>query len=170
MKQTYYVFETEMGWVGIAGSDGRVSRLSLPRETAAEAVVSITGGTSEQFVETSDDFSGAAGLIADYFAGNRVTLECDLDLSGGTEFQRAAWDKCREIPFGETRTYGWIADEVGCPSGMRAVGRAMGANPVPIIIPCHRVVRSDGGLGGFSSGLRWKVRLLEMEQNGRGNG
>lgn len=91
MKKAYYVFETELGWVGIAGSDGRISRLNLPRETLAEAVGMIAEGTSGQFVETFDDFSGVAGLIKDYFAGKRVEFDCELDLSGRTEFQRAVW-------------------------------------------------------------------------------
>lgn len=168
MKNLYHVFETEMGWVGIAGRDGAISVLRLPRPTLAEAVSTIIEGAGKCSVESFDDFSGVAGAVADYFAGKRVTFDCDLDLSTYTDFQRAVWRKCREIPFGETRTYGWIADEIGCPSGMRAVGQGMAANPVPIIVPCHRVVRADGGLGGFSSGLRWKVRLLEMERNGKG--
>ncbi len=166
MKKTYHVFKTEMGWVGIAGRDGRISDLRLPVPTMGEAVAQIAAGTGEGFVESFDDFSGVAERIAAYFAGERTDFDCELDLSDRTEFHRRVWAKTREIPYGETRSYGWIADEVGCPAGPRAVGQAMATNPVPIIVPCHRVVRADGGLGGFSSGLRWKVRLLEMERNG----
>lgn len=171
MSKTYYVFETEMGWVGIAGRDGQISDLQLPKPTHEEAVSAIRAGTGDQAVESLDDFSGQAEQIAAYFAGQHADLTCDLELSDHTDFQRRVWAKAREIPYGEMRSYGWIADQIGCPAGHRAVGQAMGANPVPIIVPCHRVVRSDGGLGGFSAGLRWKVRLLEMERrNGRGMG
>jgi O-6-methylguanine DNA methyltransferase len=170
MQKDYYVFETEMGWVGIAGADGKISELALPRPTRAEAVSAISAGTGDQAVESLHDFSGQAEQIAAYFAGQDTDLTCDLELSDHTDFQRRVWAKAREIPYGEMRSYGWIADQIGCSAGPRAVGQAMGANPVPIIVPCHRVVRSDGGLGGFSAGLHWKVRLLEMERNGRGNG
>ncbi len=168
MNKLYYVFETEMGWVGIAGRDGKISNLHLPKPARAEAVAAVIEGTTEQSVESLDDFSDMAGPIAEFFTGKHVNFPCELELSDRTEFYRRVWAKTREIPYGETRSYGWIADEVGCPAGPRAVGQAMAANPVPIIVPCHRVVRADGALGGFSSGLRWKVRLLEMERNGRG--
>lgn len=168
MQKVYHVFETEMGWVGIAGREGRISDLQLPKATREEAVSAIKAGTGDQAVESLDDFSGEAALIAAYFAGHEVDLACDLELSDHTEFQRRVWAKAREIPYGEMQSYGWIADQIGCSAGPRAVGQAMGANPTPIIVPCHRVVRSDGSLGGFSCGLHWKVRLLEMERNGHG--
>jgi O-6-methylguanine DNA methyltransferase len=164
MQKTYYIFNTEMGWGGIAGVEGKISDLQLPSPTREEAVSAIRAGTGDQAVESLHDSSGQAERIADFFAGRRVDFTCDLELSDQTDFQRRVWAKAREIPYGETRTYGWIADQIGCPAGHRAVGQAMGANPVPIIVPCHRVVRSDGGLGGFSCGLHWKVRLLEMER------
>lgn len=168
MSKLFYVFETRMGWVGIAGREGSVSDLRLPKPTRSEAVLAISEGTSERPVESKDDFLGIANDIGDYFSGRRVEIRCGVDLSEYTEFQRTVWSKAREIPYGETRSYGWIADKIGCASGSRAVGQAMAANPVPVIVPCHRVVRSDGGLGGFSCGLRWKVRLLELERNGKG--
>lgn len=168
MRKVYHVFETETGWVGIAGSDARISDLQLPKTTREEALESLRAGTGDQAVESLDDFSGQAARIAAYFAGDEVDFDCDLELGGHTEFQRSVWAKTREIPYGETRSYGWIADQIGCPAGPRAVGQAMGANPTPIIIPCHRVLRSDGGLGGFGCGLHWKVRLLEMERKGKG--
>ena len=78
-------------------------------------------------------------------------------------FEWDVWHCAKTIPFGETRSYGWIARKIGNPGAARAVGRALGANPWPLIIPCHRVIRSDGTIGGFSSGLKWKRYLLKYE-------
>lgn len=101
--------------------------------------------------------------LSDYFNGNRINFKSQLDLSIGTEFQRMVWEKVREIPYGELRSYKWIAHEIGNPGAVRAVGNAVGENPVPPIIPCHRVIRSDGNLGGFSSGIALKKWLLRLE-------
>ena len=85
------------------------------------------------------------------------------DISGGTPFQRAVWRAISSIPPGETRSYAWVARKAGRPRAIRAAANACGANPLPIIIPCHRVVSSDGSLGGFSSGLAIKRKLLALE-------
>ncbi|MGC8989814.1 MAG: methylated-DNA--[protein]-cysteine S-methyltransferase [Verrucomicrobiia bacterium] len=86
-----------------------------------------------------------------------------LDLSNGTCFQRKVWMAIAEIPLGQTRTYSQLAARIGRPKASRAVGRACGANPIPLLIPCHRVLPATGGLGGFSAGARWKRLLLERE-------
>jgi O-6-methylguanine DNA methyltransferase len=86
-----------------------------------------------------------------------------LDLCAGSEFQRRVWRALRRIPPGRTATYGQIAQAIGHPRAVRAVGGACGANPIPVLIPCHRVVAAGGGLGGFSGGLAWKRLLLARE-------
>ena len=86
-----------------------------------------------------------------------------LDLTGATPFQRAVWRQLQLIPAGQTRSYAAIARAIGRPRAARAVGAACGANPIPLLIPCHRVIASDGSLGGFSGGLDWKRRLLALE-------
>jgi methylated-DNA-[protein]-cysteine S-methyltransferase len=86
-----------------------------------------------------------------------------VDLSSGTAFQRKVWRALTKIPYGQTRSYAWVARAIGAPKALRAVGTACGANPVPLIIPCHRVIASDGSLGGFGGGLRLKRRLLRLE-------
>ncbi len=86
-----------------------------------------------------------------------------LDLSAGTDFQRCVWKALCGIPLGQTVTYAQLARTIGRPQAVRAVGQACGANPIPVLIPCHRVVAANGGLGGFSSGLEWKRRLLARE-------
>jgi len=83
---------------------------------------------------------------------------------GTGSFEWNVWHCAKTISFGETRSYGWIAREIGNPGAARAVGRALGANPWPLLVPCHRVIRSDGTMGGFSSGLEWKRYLLKYEK------
>lgn len=100
--------------------------------------------------------------LEEYFAGRRS--EFDLTLApAGTPFELEVWEELRKIPFGETRSYGEIAAAVGRPGSARAVGRANGANPIPIVVPCHRVIGANGSLTGFGGGLEAKARLLEIE-------
>jgi O-6-methylguanine DNA methyltransferase len=96
-------------------------------------------------------------------AGRKPAVLPALDLAAGSAFQREVWKALLTIPPGQTRTYAQVAALVGRPKAVRAVGQACGANPIPVLIPCHRVVSSDGGLGGFSAGIEWKKRLLAAE-------
>jgi methylated-DNA-[protein]-cysteine S-methyltransferase len=98
-----------------------------------------------------------------YAAGKPVRLRCRLELSSGTVFQQRVWRALQTIPRGRTQSYAWVARKIGQPAAARAVGAACGANPVPIIVPCHRVIASNGSLGGFSGGLALKKRLLKLE-------
>lgn len=101
--------------------------------------------------------------LNEYFAGERQEFSVPLDMRG-TDFQKSVWDELREIPFGETRSYGHIAQKLGKPAATRAVGAANGQNPIPIIVPCHRVIGSSGKLTGFGGGLHNKALLLELEK------
>ena len=98
-----------------------------------------------------------------YFNRERERFHLPLDFSGATAFQKRIYERLTEIPYGRIVSYGDIADEMGVAGAARAVGQAVGANPLPIVVPCHRVVRSDGRLGGYSGGLRRKVALLAIE-------
>ena len=100
--------------------------------------------------------------LAEYFAGRRHAFELPLDLAG-TEFQQRAWRALLEIPYGETRTYAEQAQRLGLPHGARAVGSANARNPIPIVIPCHRLVGSTGTLTGYAGGLEVKAQLLRLE-------
>ncbi|MEA3355925.1 MAG: methylated-DNA--[protein]-cysteine S-methyltransferase [Candidatus Bipolaricaulota bacterium] len=102
------------------------------------------------------------GELERYLAGRGHSFSCSLDLQG-TPFQRGVWDALLEIPYGETCTYAEIAARIGRPKALRAVGQAIGANPTPIIIPCHRVIGKDGHLTGYGGGLKLKRRLLTLE-------
>jgi methylated-DNA-[protein]-cysteine S-methyltransferase len=110
----------------------------------------------------------AFGHVADqldaYFAGELTEFDVELDLAG-TEFQRRVWEALRTIPYGETRSYGELADQVGKPGAARAVGLANGRNPIGIIVPCHRVIGADGALTGYGGGLHRKQALLELERD-----
>ncbi|HEV2845377.1 MAG TPA: methylated-DNA--[protein]-cysteine S-methyltransferase [Thermoanaerobaculia bacterium] len=116
-------------------------------------------------IEVVEDASRTAGLrrqLEEYFAGERQ--EFDLELAPeGTPFERSVWEELKKIPFGETRSYGEVAQAIGRPGSARAVGRANGANPIPIVVPCHRVIGANGSLTGFGGGLEAKERLLELE-------
>lgn len=105
----------------------------------------------------------AVSQLEEYFAGKRQHFEVTL-APAGTAFQQKAWAAAREIPFGQTRSYWWVAVRLGDPRTARAVGGAMGANPLLLFTPCHRVVRQDNSLGGFSGGIGWKIILLEHEK------
>jgi O-6-methylguanine DNA methyltransferase len=102
--------------------------------------------------------------IEEYLAGKRVAFELPLDLRG-TPFQLEVWSTLRDNPYGATRSYADIAREVGRPSAVRAVGAANGANPLSIVVPCHRVIASDGRLQGYGGGVSLKAKLLAMEQS-----
>ena len=100
--------------------------------------------------------------LTEYFAGKRTSFCLDLDFVG-TEFQKRVWEALVRIPFGETRSYGEVAREIGRPSAVRAVGAAAGRNPISIVAPCHRVVGASGALTGFAGGLDTKTKLLSIE-------
>lgn len=120
-----------------------------------------------QFEDSTRAMRAYSQQLEEYFAGKRREFACALDLRG-TDFQRACWRALLTIPYGETRSYGDIARVVGRPQGFRAVGMANNRNPVAIIVPCHRVIASDGTLCGYGGGLDVKRKLLELEGALRG--
>lgn len=160
-----YAFETKLGWVAIAGPEGKIARMNLPVPTRQAAVEAVMEGNKPEFVETEHDFSGEAERIAAYLAGERVQFQCELDVPHSGNFDRRVWAAAREIPYGDVITYGELAAQIGKPGAARAVGQALGRNPIPVIVPCHRILRANGELGGFGCGLHWKVKLLELEKS-----
>lgn len=110
--------------------------------------------------------AAAVAQLREYFAGSRRDFDLALELHG-TDFQRAVWEELCRIPYGATISYGELARRIGKPSAIRAVGAANGANPIPVIVPCHRVIGSNGTLTGYGGGLHRKERLLEIEGVGR---
>ena len=152
----YCYLESPVGTLLIAGDDDAIRRIEFPSNGRP-------GRPSPEWKESSRGAVGeAARQLREYFAGRRV--EFDLPLAPeGTEFQRDVWRRLREIPYGETISYGELARRVGNPKASREVGAANGSNPIPIVIPCHRVIGSNGKLTGFGGGLPTKQRLLALE-------
>jgi methylated-DNA-[protein]-cysteine S-methyltransferase len=143
-----------------------VGKLTLV--ASKNGLVAIDVRNNAKQVVTAKDASAQSILLKtkkqleQYFAGKRTSFDVALDLVG-TEFQVKAWRALCRIPFGKTISYGQQASNIKKPKGFRAVGSANGKNPIPIIVPCHRVVASDGSLGGYSLGLKMKKQLLALE-------
>jgi len=161
-RLSYVIFHTAAGWAGILGSAAGLRRIILPRNSAAEVQQQL-GDIVEHSVQSSQPYEDLMMRLKDYFNGNRVDFPDRLDLSGTTPFRREVWRAVGYIPYGETRSYTWVAEQIGRPEAVRAVGQALGRNPLPVIIPCHRVIASNGGLCGFSGGLEMKRFLLNLE-------
>jgi methylated-DNA-[protein]-cysteine S-methyltransferase len=117
-----------------------------------------------EWIPNERSFLAIAKQLGEYFRGKRQVFDIPLRLAG-TDFQRSVWDELRSIPYGATTTYGEIANRIGNPKAVRAVGLANGQNPIPIIIPCHRIIGSNGKLTGFGGGLEKKAFLLQLEQH-----
>jgi methylated-DNA-[protein]-cysteine S-methyltransferase len=153
----YAYLETPVGILLIAGNDAAVECISFPRH--GKAAKPEPGWQESQRGAVAE----AIRQLREYFAGGRTGFDLPL-APKGTEFQRAVWRQLQDIPYGETISYGELARRVGNPKAARAVGSANGANPLPIVIPCHRVIAGDGSIGGFGGGLPTKEILLSLEQ------
>jgi methylated-DNA-[protein]-cysteine S-methyltransferase len=152
MKSIFF-YQTDIGKIGIAESDDAITDVCLREEEVPEdAVVRETALLEE-----------AGRQLQEYFAGKRKEFTLPL-APAGTEFMLQVWDSLCAIPYGETRSYREIAESIGNRNAARAVGLANNRNPVPIFIPCHRVIGADGKLTGYSGGLQIKERLLELER------
>ena len=163
----YDVFPTEAGWVGAMTSSRGLRRLAVrpsPQEVMDELGPEV--GRAQQDPEALEEIRRRCEA---YFAGQLGSLEeIPIDLEGAPPFFKAAWQACRTIPPGETRSYAWLAAAAGRPGAFRAAGQAMARNRLAIVIPCHRVIGSDGGLHGYGGGLDKKASLLEMERRDTG--
>lgn len=168
------IFKTVWGWMGIAASSNGVKAIILPqpsRGAAVDAMQQQLGPLSNHLLPLAPRLSPgpdkvlqeARAQVIEYLSGKRRELHIPVDLSEGTPFQRRVWRVALRIPYGRVRSYQWVATKLGGKRYARAVGTALGANPVPLIVPCHRVLAHDGSLGGFSGGLHIKRQLLKLE-------
>ncbi|MGB0694781.1 MAG: methylated-DNA--[protein]-cysteine S-methyltransferase [Rhodospirillaceae bacterium] len=147
--------------------DSPVGRLLLAGDGTALHYLSFPGGhkafgPDPAWTQSSESFPEVKRQLAAYFAGELARFDLPLVLNG-TAFQQRVWKTLATIPFGETRSYGWLAMEIGSPKASRAVGAANGNNPLPIILPCHRVIGANSSLTGFGGGLPTKQFLLTLE-------
>lgn len=148
--------DSPVGLLTLAGVDGRLQHLRMEDQTYEPSRVGW---------EVDDSaFPEAVEQLTAYFAGTLTEFDLDLHLDG-TPFQRRVWEALLTIPYGQTRTYGEIALQVGSPTAFRAVGLANGHNPIGIIVPCHRVIGANGSLTGYGGGLNRKRLLLDMEKS-----
>lgn len=158
------IFHSPWGWMGIAESSKGIQAIVLPKRSK-RAVVSDLSALLNEPVQQEDSarLDTTRRQLLDYLTGRRDAFDVPLDLSQGTSFQRKVWRMLHRVPYGKLRSYQWIASRVGGRQYARAVGNAVGANPLPIVIPCHRIVAQDASLGGFSGGLPMKRKLLSLE-------
>ncbi len=159
---SYTIFNTNMGWFGILGSAEGLLATTLPQRSA-QAARQLLGDRVNGATRSSDSFEDLVERFGAYLGGHRVAFPDKLDLSPATAFQRQVWAMTGLIPYGETRSYTWVAVQVQKPAAVRAVGQALARNPLPIIIPCHRVLTIDGRLGGYRGGIEMKKHLLYLE-------
>ena len=160
----YALCQTPIGPLHLFSTSAGLVKLALPNEPRGEAERYVQ--RLFESVEIREDEAAhklALTELAAYFAGNGRTFSVPLD-PRGTPFQRLAWDAVAAVPYGETRSYREIAQAIGRPAAVRAVGAANGANPLPLIIPCHRIIGANGDLTGYGGGIEIKRRLLAMEQ------
>jgi methylated-DNA-[protein]-cysteine S-methyltransferase len=152
----YYCYlPTPIGELLLAGDDQALSLVGFPEGK-------LRYEPEPGWIETDAPFAAARKQLNEYFAGKRKHFDLPLKLNG-TEFQLQVLDELQRIPYGETTSYGDIANRIGRPKAVRAVGRANGRNPIPIIVPCHRVIGSNGSLTGFGGGIGAKQALLRLE-------
>ena len=158
------IFKSPWGWVGISETAKGIDAIALPKRSkqAIEFGLRMMAGGPFEPGESAR-LEVARRQLLDYLAGKRNRFDIPLDLSRGTAFQRRVWRTLQRVPFGKLRSYQWIASRVGGRRYARAVGNAVGANPLPIVVPCHRIVAQDASLGGFSCGLPMKRKLLTLE-------
>ena len=158
----YITFSADMGWLGMLASAKGLLRTTLPQPSVHEAR-QLLGDSVSYAIWSPNLFKDLMERLKAYFSGHMTTFTDKLDPSRATHFQREVWEKTRLIPYGETRSYAWVAEQIKRPRAVRAVGQALSKNPLPIIVPCHRVVASDGKLGGFSGGVEMNRYLLSLE-------
>jgi len=164
MDMRYRIIETQRGYAGFVASPRGLRQVVLPVRTVG-GLKRVVRKDNPEAVEDRSLLSGFADALQRYFAGETVVFDVRFDWAGRSRFAVEVWKACRRIGYGQTRSYKELAEQVGRPRGARATGMAMRCNPCPIAVPCHRVLRSDGSLGGFSSpgGVAVKRALLEME-------
>lgn len=163
--RTHTVIDTPVGPLTIVAEEGQI--LCLYMDLQRHRPDDDELGELEPRGRDTEPFKAAADQLDAYFAGDLTTFDLPL-APRGSEFQQRVWAALQEIPYGETESYGQLAERIGSPGGARAVGLANGRNPIGIIIPCHRVVGADGSLTGYGGGIERKRQLLDLELKASG--
>lgn len=163
MDLIYTYFDTPLGTFYAAFTRRGICELSLSCPDEREFVARLEKRFGVEPVQDDSLVRPLLRMISDYLRGVQVAWNFDIDISAATELQQAVWKEARKIPYGATVSYGELARRVGRPRAARAVGAAMGANPLLLVVPCHRVLGADGSLTGFGCGLDVKEKLLRLE-------
>lgn len=174
MEKEYYiytVFLTSWGWTGFAASQKGLEALVLPEKTKEDAVFRLKKSLGDNnIIGNNKGWENLIEKIREYFKGKKIDFsDYRLNLDNYTVFQKKIYQTVKKIPYGETRSYREIAEISGYPKAYRAVGTTMKNNLIPLIIPCHRIIKSDGDLGGFSGGegVALKKKMIDLESNGK---
>jgi methylated-DNA-[protein]-cysteine S-methyltransferase len=157
----YTIIDTHIGKILIVGSKEGLQKISIyiSRQSALGSIAQQFPGS----IASPGVFADLPKRLEQYARGRQIIFNDKLDFSNATPFKQAVWEATRAIQYGETRSYEWIAQRIGKPGAARAVGQALKSNPLPIVVPCHRVIGKHGSLTGFSCGLELKKCLLDME-------
>ncbi|HOV89485.1 MAG TPA: methylated-DNA--[protein]-cysteine S-methyltransferase [Syntrophorhabdaceae bacterium] len=158
----YAIFDSSLGTMLFVSRDNALARLEISQDDPS-IVKNRFMLNHMDAVETIKSFLTIARELDRYIKGENMVFHVPIDLSLLPPFTQEVLKEVKTIPYGETRTYGWVSKRLGFKNAARAVGNALKANPIPIIIPCHRVIREDGSIGGFSLGVHMKKRLLSIE-------
>jgi methylated-DNA-[protein]-cysteine S-methyltransferase len=161
----YSVFPAAGGYAALIADDNGIVEFKLPVANNDDAVNSIAAKRKGAVEADTATIKTARELLKSYFKGLTVDFKkVRVSLAGLSVFTEKILKAAAGIPYGETRTYKWAAEQAGQRDAARAAGNALNRNPIPVIIPCHRVILSGGELGGFSSGIEWKLKLLKLEK------
>ncbi len=164
-ESIYYTFySSPLGLTGIAGSEKGLLKIALALPDESHFVDSLKNSFQCACFKNPDFFENVVKQLSLYFSGDLENFDCQLDLRQGTPFQQKVWRQLTAIPYGDTISYRTLAEGIDQPRAFRAVGNANGKNPLPLIIPCHRVIQENGNLGGYTGGLHIKQFLLDLEK------
>lgn len=159
----YRTFDSPVGELLLAATDRGLVRVAYVREDHESVLITIADRVSPRVLRAPARLDGAARELDEYFAGRRRAFDLALDMRLARGFSRAVLDQLTRIGYGATESYAGVAAAVGRPAAVRAIGNACARNPLPLVVPCHRVVRSDGALGGYAGGPEAKRSLLTLE-------
>ena len=167
MDVFYTVFPSPIGLIGIASTHKGLCKVITALVGEPDFENSLKAEYGGDPIKNPRELANARGELEMYFAGKLKRFTCKLDMSGGTDFQQQVWKKLLSIPYGKTWSYKCLAGAVKRQKAYRAVGNANGKNRLPIIVPCHRVVPKNGGLGGYTGGVHIKQFLIDLEKRTR---
>ncbi len=149
--------------MGAVNSPKGLHMVILPKKAENEVKKTLEEHYTEDLERDERSLAAVARQIREYMTGKKIVFKYSLDAAGATPFELKVWDAVFGIPYGEVRSYDWIAKQVGAQAKVRAVGQALKRNRLPIVIPCHRVINKSGDLGGYAGGIELKRKLLKIE-------